>query len=362
VAVKNFLDMLDTERVEETVRRAQTSLERLTGGGAEAPSRTPSEILISRPQLTLRHYGPAEPNPGMSPVLLVPPLAASATVYDLRPGYSLVHHLAETGRPTYLADYGRISARYDQDLGLEHWVTDVLPAAIEEVSQREGGASVHLIAWSLGGHLSVGTAANQPDLPIASITAVGSPFDFDVSPALVPLRLARQVTNGRVMGNAIRVVGATPRQVNMLAFYATDPIRQLTKPYFRYRNRHDEDLIAHIDAIDALMDRMSTYPGRTLAQLYHRFVIHNEIARGQMTLGEHVVSLSEVRVPVLLVAGTSDAMLGPRHSVFHGEEIMPNAEVQTLDAPGGHVGVLTGRSAPSTSWAAFDEFMASQEG
>lgn len=354
--------MLDTVDVKSAVRRAQVNVDRLLGPGPGAPERTPSEVLLERPQLTLRGYGLADPDPGKLPVLLVPPLAASATVYDLRPGFSLAGHLVESGRPTYLADYGRISVRSDQDLGLEHWVHEVLPRAISEVSTRHDGAKVHLIAWSLGGHLSAGTAANRPSLPIASITAVGSPFNFDVSPALQPLRLARQVTDGRVVGSMIRVVGATPRQVNMVAFYATDPVRQLTKPYFKFRNRHDEDLIAHIEAVDALMDRMSTYPGRTLAQLYHRFVLRNEIAKGQMTLGDHVVSLDEVAVPVLLVAGTGDALLGPRDAVFHGKDIMPNADVTLVEAPGGHVGVLTGRSAPKSSWPAFDRFMADHDG
>ena len=41
--------------------------------------------------------------------LLVSPLAAPALCYDLRRDCSLVEHLVEDGRPTYLVEYGEVS-------------------------------------------------------------------------------------------------------------------------------------------------------------------------------------------------------------------------------------------------------------
>ncbi len=366
--VRDRLATLTTVDVRALVHQVEALSQRVFGGGLDGEQRTPSEVVLARPQLTLRCYGPpgpaipdARPVEGLLPVLLVPPLASSATCYDLRPGFSVAEHLTRTGRPTYLADYGRLSLRADQDLGIEHWVDDVLPVAVDAVSGRHGGAAVHLLSWSLGGTMSVATVAGHPELPVASVTMVGTPFDFETSSLLAPVRMARQVTGGRVGGSVIRLVGGTPRPVNMVAFYATDPVRVLTKPYFKFRNRHDVDLLEHIDAIDALMDRMGTYSGRTLAQLYHRFITLNEIAGGRLTLGEHTVDLAEVRVPVLAVAGSGDEVLGPASAVFHAREVMPNADVRTETAPGGHVGVLTGRSAPKHSWPLFDAFMAEHD-
>ena len=41
------------------------------------------------------------------------------------------------------------------------------------------------------------------------------------------------------------------------------------------------------------------------------------------------------------------------------ENLLPNAaEVETHTAPGGHLGVLTGRSAMTTTWKYLDEFLA----
>ncbi len=107
-------------------------------------------------------------------MLLVTPLAAPALCFDLRRGCSLVEHLVDAGRPTYLVEYGEVSFA-NRSLGMEHWVDEVVPAAIEEVSRHAGGRPVHVVGWSLGGIFALLTAADRPDLPIASLSVVGAP-------------------------------------------------------------------------------------------------------------------------------------------------------------------------------------------
>ena len=52
-------------------------------------------------------------------------------------------------------------------------------------------------------------------------------------------------------------------------------------------------------------------------------------------------------------------MLAPRAAVHHLGSLLPNApEVRIETAPGGHLGVLTGRGAARTTWAWIDEFFA----
>ena len=82
-------------------------------------------MIDSGPQRTLSRYESARRRRG-APVLLVPPLAAPAICFDLRRGCSLAEHLVVGGRRTYLLEYGDIEFA-DRDLGLEHWVEDVIP-------------------------------------------------------------------------------------------------------------------------------------------------------------------------------------------------------------------------------------------
>ena len=84
------------------------------------------------------------PRTDRSPILLVPPLAAPATCFDLRRGCSLAEHLTALGYPTYLVEYGAISFS-DRALGLEHWVEDVIPTAVDRVWADSGGRTVQAV-------------------------------------------------------------------------------------------------------------------------------------------------------------------------------------------------------------------------
>jgi polyhydroxyalkanoate synthase len=103
---------------------------------------------------------------------------------------------------------------------------------------------------------------------------------------------------------------------------------------------------------------MLAYPGRTFGQLYHQFFRVNELAGGTLELGDHRIELSNVDVPVLAIGGKSD-VLAPIEAVHHVAALLPNSpDVMLETAPGGHLGVLTGRSAIRSTWIFLDEFLA----
>src|SRR3954467_11287162 len=163
----------------EASRAAANVYDMVLGGGLADLRRTPASIISEGPQRTLFRYAPPEGGTAPTrdlPVLLVPPLAAPPICFDLRRGCSLAEHLLAAGHPTYLLDYGRIGFS-DRDLGLEHWIEDVIPEAVAAVHEDSGGAPIQLVGWCLGGIMSLLTVAAE-DLPVVSVSTVASPFDF----------------------------------------------------------------------------------------------------------------------------------------------------------------------------------------
>jgi polyhydroxyalkanoate synthase len=290
-------------------------------------------------------------------VLLVPPLAAPASCFDLRKGCSLAEHLLARGYPTYLVDYGAISFN-DRDLGLEHWVDDVIPKAVAAV-HADSGEPVQVVGWCLGGIMALLATAGHRELPISSVSLIASPFDFEKVQLMAPVRRLAELTGGRLVSGLYRALGGAPATLVSLGFRATAIDRYVTKPVWIAQNLSDRELLAHMEAVDDYMANMLAYPGRTFGQLYHRFFRVNELARGSLQLtDERKIDLAEVKQPVLVVAGKSD-VLAPEPAVLAVEDLLPNAkEVEVHTAPGGHLGVLTGRSAMTTTWTYLDEFLA----
>jgi len=326
-------------------------------GGVADTSPLPASIVAEGPQRTVfRYHAPRGRRVRHAPVLLVPPLAAPASCFDLHRGCSMAEHLVQRGYPLYLVDYGPI-AFSDRELGLEHWVDEVLPTAIRDVSEDAGGRPVQVVGWCLGGIMALLAVAGDRSLPVNSVAMVASPFDFTRVSMFAPFRMLGELTGGRIVGSLYRALGGAPAPLVSMGFRLTALDKLLTKPYVLARHLHDRDFLAQVEAVDTYMANMLAYPGRTFGQLYHRFFRVNELAGGTMTFGERTIDLADVRVPVLSVAGEGD-VLAPQAAVHHVRNLLSNApEVRIETAPGGHLGVLAGRSARRTTWAYIDEFL-----
>jgi polyhydroxyalkanoate synthase len=341
------------------VDAAANAYDAVVRGGVADLRRTPARIIDEAPQRTVYRYLPRDgtlPQRAL-PVLLVPPLAAPTLAFDLRRGCSVAEHMLGLGHPTYLVEYGDIGFS-ERDLGLEHWVGDVLPAAIRRVSDDAGGRPVQLVGWCLGGIMSLLAVAADADLPVNAVALVASPFDVEHGRLARALRPLADVSDG-VLGTAVyRVLGTAPAPLVKYAFRATSIGKELTKPAAILLNLHDRDFLAQVEAVDNFMANMHAYPGRTIGQLYHRFFRGNDLADGRLVLGGREIDLADVDVPVIAIAGEDD-VLAPRPAVHHVAALLPNApEVRLVTAPGGHLGVLTGRGAARTTWSEIDAFLA----
>lgn len=321
----------------------------------------PREVVEHRTGFTLYRYTPADDVPQQGrPLLIIPPLAAPALAFDLRRGASVVEYFIGQGRPVYLVDYGPVKFT-DRGLGIEHWVDTVVPAATELASTDAGHVPVHLLGWSLGGIFTMFTAAAHPELPLASTTAVASPFDLHQVPLLA---LARPFNRAgvRVVSTTYRVAGGIPAPLTRWGFKLSAIDKFLTKPITMLTHSDDRDFLAQLEAVDRFMSNMYAYPGRTFGQLYHVVMRTNEFATGTLQLAGRPVKLADIDVPVLVVAGLNDT-LAPQKAVEHLLDLVTGSpDTQLVTAPGGHLGVLTGRAARKTTWPAIEGFFTKHDG
>ncbi len=317
----------------------------------------PRTLIDDGPLREVYHYRPQKKTRSTGdPVLLVTPLAAPALCFDLRRGCSLVEHFVQGGRPTYLVEYGEISFK-NRRLGMEHWIEEVIPEAIKAVSEHAGDRPVHVIGWSLGGIFAALAAADRPDLPIASLTVVGSPVDVKQVPMVAPLRPILRLTDGGIVTQLYRLLGGAPKPLVRRAFQLSSGTKLFTKPLATLQHLDDAEWLAQIEAVDRFTDNMIAYPGRTFGQLYHRMLKANQLLSGKVNLSGHEIDFANITAPVLVFGGNTDG-IAPINAVRPIVDLLPNAhEVRFEIVPGGHLGMLTGRAARTTTWVTMDEWI-----
>ncbi|GAC67314.1 alpha/beta hydrolase [Gordonia soli] len=345
-----------------------STLVRLARGEQVAEDRpTTHRTIADGPHRTLRRYGSDERVEelralGRPPVLLVPPFAVSARCYDLAPGMSVVEHFLDEGRVPYVLDFGDITYA-DRHLGFEHFFDEVIPEAIltaldDHPSADADQPGVDLVAWSLGGTVSFLTIAAHPELPIRSITAVGTPLDYG---AVAPYPLVRKVmrpVGDRPLTLALRALGGIPAPLVRLAYRGTAWQRELRKPGFIMRNADNPDALARMQVIDRFQDSMPGYPGRLAEQMWQNLVFRDEIARGVLHIDDRVLDLTSIGVPIQLFGSHRDAIVSWA-AARHGVDLFADApEVHFTTVETSHLGLVAGAEAAAGTWPRIDTFLA----
>jgi polyhydroxyalkanoate synthase len=193
---------------------------------------------------------------------------------------------------------------------------------------------------------------------VKSVAMIASPFDFARVRLIAPIRPLAEFTGGAIGTALYRLMGGVPEPLVRAGYQLAAIDKYLLKPLVVGRHLDDREFLAQIEAVDDFTRNMLAYPGRTFGQLYHRFFIVNELAGGELELSDRTIALEDVHVPVLSVAGEQDS-IAPKPAVHAVGNLLSGApDVRLESAPGGHLGVLTGRAAVGTTWRYLDDFLA----
>jgi polyhydroxyalkanoate synthase subunit PhaC len=341
--------------------------DRLWNGHLADTRRMPRSPVTDEAGWTLHRYAPLPDGPhavGL-PILLVPPLGAPDLAFDLRRGNSLVEFLLGQGRTVYVVTYDPAFWR-GRRRGLETWIDDVVPAAVDRVCDEEATPDrprcpVHLVGWSLGGLFVLLTAAGHPELPIASVTAFAAPVDVEAVPIVAPFRSIAEYTGGQIFTTAYRLLGGFPARAVRAAFVLASADRYVTKPLTILTHLDDRELLEQMEAVDELMNNMVAYPGRAFGQVFHHVIRGNEVAHDAVQIDGRPVRLADVTAPVLLIAGADDG-IAPVAAVRRGVELLTSSsDLRFAVEPGGHLGVLAGRRAHDHAWATLLDFVGAHD-
>ena len=342
-------------------KRVQT-LARLLAGHQVAPDvQTPHVVLFDEPQRTLRRYGSHEQlqaarASGKPPILLVPPLAVPARCYDLGPGQSAVEYLLSIGRVPYVVDFGDVGQQH-RHVGFETYFDDIVPQALDRVLADYAHSQADIAAWSLGGTVSLLMAAAHPELPIRSITAIGTPLDYD---AVTPYPLVKQVmkpVGGVPVTAALSVMGGIPAPLVRVAYRALAADRELKKPAYIMRNADDTEALARMQVIDRFQNSMPGYAGKVSMQMWRNFVYRDELASGAVDFDGRIVDVTTIAKPVQLFGSHRDA-IASWQSTHHGVELLSgSADVHFMTVEASHLGLIAGDAAATQTWPRVAEFL-----
>jgi alpha-beta hydrolase superfamily lysophospholipase len=308
---------------------------------------------LARPASTARDEGSsprlidgaaaAGVEPTRAPVLLVHGFGQNRYAWHL-PARSFANHLARAGFDVFNLDlrgHGRsrnLGARRCR--GIEDYVREDLPAAIEEVQTLSDGRPVWIVGHSLGGLIAYAAAPSLGGA-VAGIVSIGSPYHFARgSLTLSALALVFRALHVAPLPNAplpLAPVGLTMRS---LWRFAESPFYPLP-----VRGWHAGSLEPHIleQHLRLAFDRAA------LAEMLDMFDWASQRRFGGREF-DYVERFERMDLPLFVIAGANDD-LAPPASVRPAFLRSRSSDKTYRSLPLGHIDLLVGRDAPATTWS-----------
>ncbi len=355
-----------TRPVGRLVATAQNGLEVLRYGGLETGAvPSPFQVVESVPMYRLRRYFPPDTRPGSKPpgppVLMVHPMMMSADMWDVTRNEGAVGILHSSGIDPWVIDFGepdKVEGGMQRNLA-DHVVA--LSEAIDTVKETTG-RDVHLAGYSQGGMFAYQTAAFRRSKDLASIIAFGSPVD---TLAALPMNLPAGLAAGAADFMADHVFSHIdiPSWLARTGFQMLDPIKTAQSRLAFLRQLHDREALLPREQQRRFLasEGWIAWSGPAIAELLKQFIAHNRMMSGGFAIHGELVTLSDIKCPVLAVVGEVDD-IGQPASVRGIKRAAPQADVYEYLIRAGHFGLVVGSKAATQTWPTVAQWVKSIDG
>lgn len=319
---------------------------------------TPYHVIHQYKHAKIRHY-PAQERKFLEPLVFIPPLAVTVSIYDLYPYRSLVKYFQQQGFEVYLLDWGHLDYKHHQ-LNFMHFLDDTMPHCIEYIRQHADSDQISLHGWSMGGLFATLYTAHQPkenQKHIKNLMSLGAPIDSFMTGWHGKLlkntqkiinrypRIANTIYSGKLPQKILH----TPGKLNAIIFKLLDPQGWL-KSHQRFLTHLNNPLILQEHAtMGAYLNNMIDYPGGINQDMILNIWLQNPLKNGHITLDKKLINLKNIHANLLVGAGSNDRLVAAE-AVKPLCHLTNSQDVTFTLIPGGHMGMMSNQSTADFFW------------
>jgi polyhydroxyalkanoate synthase len=329
---------LNTNPMKEMVQatsRLIKGFETLNNIGEVEVGTTPKSMVYHLDKLKLFRYDRETPPTVKTPVLIVYALVNRFEMLDLQPDRSYIRNLLNLGLDVYVIDWG-YPTRADRYNDLDDYVNGYINACVDFIRHEHHIKSINLMAICQGGTLSTIYAALHPGKVKNLITLV-TPIDFSGNDGLL-FRWAKDMDFDAIVdGNG----GLIPGEFLNVGFELLKPMMKFNKYNGMMQMLDDADKLSNFLRMEKWIADSPDQAGECFRQFMKELYQDNKLVKGKLRIGNKVVDLKNITMPLLNVYATDDHLVPPSATIPLNDHV-GSKDKELYMFQGGHIGVFVG--------------------
>ncbi len=315
-----------------------------------APSwTTPHDVVFETPIARLRDFSTSRAR-GLVPTLVLPPQAGhDSCIADYSPEQSQIGAILASGLERALSLDWIGATRKTAGTSIEDYL-DIVDVAVDHC-----GGRVNLIGDCQGGWLAAIYAALNPER-VNTLTLAGAPIDFHAGEPVIHEVVRRLAPDGNLFLYEALVAagGGVLKGENMLAgFILIQPSAEISRQIALLLNLDDPAHVARYREFEDWFKHIQDIPGAFYLWIVRHLFRDNELVAGTLRIGDQLVDLERIDMPLNLLAGATDHITPPDQVFAVADHASTPAELVCRDTtPGGHLGLFMGHEALADHWPA----------
>lgn len=315
------------------------------------------KLLFTERNLTLFHYSSTNNKIYEIPILLVPPLMISNSIFDLTENHSLAKTLAENGFRVYLIDFGTPDQN-DRNLGIDKYVLDLLYRAVFMTKKHAQSKKVSLYGFCLGGTFSLAYASTSIEIKddVENIVSIASPVDFN------QLKFYKNLIHPfkSQINFFVNQKGYLSKSLISLFFNISNPVNIVKRYYKTLININNKPMLNRYKALSKFYKSFTNLPAKAFTQM-QEVVEKNSLMNGDLNFLNVNFDFTNFKCNLLTITGTKDTFI-PSKSTTAIYKCITSKDTKHIEVPLGHLTILGSLKAKDSTWKESIEWLKERSG
>ncbi len=313
-------------------------------------NRTPSEVIEMKGRFNLLHYKSETLPKHKTPILIVGSLINRYYILDLLPKVSIVKNLQSQGFDIYATDW-KTPASYDKDLTLEKYAEEYVGNAVEKIKEITGSQQISLLGYCWGGIFSL-IYADKNQNNVKNLVLHATPVDIEKDETIIENWTAHFDAD-----NFVNTFGNVPGWFVNLAFILRNPIENMLKYPIYFSEPRTIDELMQFYSIETWLYDSRPIIGEVYREIVDQVYRKNLLIKNKMKVGQDIINLKNITIPVLDIVGTKDDLVPPSSSTSV-MNVIGSTDKKLIEFPTGHVGLCISQAAHEKLWPEVGKWLA----